>query len=388
MRFAKIMLCPFKTESRSKRECSIVYELGHDVTIINVFDNKDVVPKNYFHLSRDEVFNGGLLKRFPKFLKWALWLRRYDFDVISAYDISALFIVWISNVLKPKSRRAKLVYDAHEFEYGRTSDRSKLATRFVLLLEKFLMKRVAGSIMVNESIATEVKKLHNLNYLPTFVRSMSNYVAIDETVLKHNKIKILEKLRVNSDSKILMYHGGIVKGRGIEQLIRIINRLDNTILIILGSGEPSYIDLLKGLIYSKKVENYVHFHQAVPSEELWKFVGIADLGFVILENLNLNHFYTLPNKLFENIQAGTVVVGADYPELKKIIEVYEIGEVCDVSSDENLLDTVKNLLNDKDKLAFYRSNIIKNKHVLSWDYEKYKLIDFYKNIFKCIKVNQ
>lgn len=374
------MLCPFFKDSRSKRECALVSEMGWDVTVIDLYDPSNRVPNEYGHITNEIIIEGGIVKRLFKFLKLVSKLRTHNFDVISAYDISALFIAWIMNIGKPKGNKSKLVYDAHEFEIGRMTNRSRLTSKIIVFLEGFLMKRVSGSIVVNKTIASEMAKYHKLSITPTVVRSCANLINLDPQEILVNKAKLSKQLGFNPDNKIIMYHGVVQEGRGIEQSIRVIKNFTNTILFILGSGSEEYFESLHLLIKQYGVENKVFFHEAVPNDELWKYVGISDLGLINIQNYSKSYFYCLPNKLFENIQAGNVVVGSDFPELRKIILGYEIGEVFQSDNDEEFINVINSILYNPVKYCKLKSNVLKARLELNWENEKTHLFNFYNNI--------
>ena len=76
-------------------------------------------------------------------------------------------------------KKVKLIYDSHEFELGRNVKRRKAALTLVKWWEGFLMKRCVFSIMVNDTIADEVMRIHNLKNRPIVIRSTPNLWNID-----------------------------------------------------------------------------------------------------------------------------------------------------------------------------------------------------------------
>ena len=121
--------------------------------------------------------------------------------------------------------KPRLIYDSHEFEFGRNSSRSKFASLCVLLAERFLIKRCAFSIMVNDTIADAVQKLYKLKERPLVVRNMQNYVDVDETVVQQQRERYNTLFHFKKDDFIVLYHGAIMNGRGIENIIKAILKI-------------------------------------------------------------------------------------------------------------------------------------------------------------------
>lgn len=60
-------------------------------------------------------------------------------------------------------------------------------------LERFLIKRCAFSIMVNDSIADEVQKIHKLKQRPIVVRSTPEKWTVDPEETKKKRRELLDR---------------------------------------------------------------------------------------------------------------------------------------------------------------------------------------------------
>ena len=76
--------------------------------------------------------------------------------------------------------------------------------------------------------------------------------------------------------------------------------LDNTIFVIAGDGDIS--EQLIEKVEKQRLNDKVFFLGRMPLDELHKYTVQADLGMSLEENLGLNYYYALPNKLFDYIQ--------------------------------------------------------------------------------------
>lgn len=385
--FAKVMLCAFDADSRSKRECEVVKNLGFDVTIYDNSDKPSKYNNDYRFISKVVKFQGGLFSRAVEFVRWARTIRSGDHNVISAYDISALLICWLSNIGKPRHKKSLLVYDSHEFEFGRNTERPKWVSYLVVKFERFLIRRCYQSIMVNETIALEVKKLHDLPVTPIVCRNIAPLTTVDDNVCRKRRDEMLTSARKSSQTRVIMYHGGVVPGRGIEKIIDCLPYFEDVLFVVLGDGKSDYLSDLKSKVNFMGQSGNVLFIPAVPIGILWQYVGAADVGMVNIENASLSYYYSLPNKLFENVQAETPVVGSNFPEIAKIVEGYRIGLVCKSDSTKEIVFTVNNILSDKVLYSTLKENLKEAKHVLCWENEKNILVNFYQEMQSNLKKN-
>jgi glycosyltransferase involved in cell wall biosynthesis len=84
----------------------------------------------------------------------------------------------------------------------------------------------------------------------------------------------------------------------------------------------------------------------------------------------LSHYYSLPNKLFENIQSETPIIGSNFPEISRIINNYDIGLCCDPNNTDDIAYTLEKLRKDKVLYAGFKHNTVKAKSQLNWEKEK------------------
>ena len=85
---------------------------------------------------------------------------------------------------------------------------------------------------------------------------------------------------------------------------------------------------LKRQAQELKVGDRILFHTAVPIEELRNYVGAVDLGIFTAPSDVKSYYYSLPNKFFENIQSEIPIIFPNYPSVKQIVDIYQIGMTC------------------------------------------------------------
>ena len=385
----KICIFPWQNASRDKRELSACRELGLTPLVMAKGEEGDWY--------REDEVSGFRVLRFstrplgtkvPAPLNWVATMvcwahcaRKLQPAVISGHDIVALTIGWMSTVGTPKSRKPRLVYDSHEFELGRNEKRSKLQLFCLKHLERFLMKRCAFSIMVNDAIADEVQKIHGLKQRPIVVRSTPNRWTVEPEVCREVRSRLLGAMQAPREM-LLMYHGGVMKGRGVEMLLQEVQHNPQVCAVILGNGQQDYMEQLKAMAESLGVTDRVLFHPAVPLEVLWKYVGAADVGMVTVPAVARSYYYMLPNKFFENIQSETPVICSNFPAVAPIVEQYGIGLTCNPEDLEDIDRCVEKMRTDRDFYAQCKENLKKAKEDLCWEREKVVLQEAYQNTAK------
>lgn len=240
------------------------------------------------------------LNRFLSLFTWAHHARKFHADIITGHDYLALLIGWMSTVFIPKKKKPKLVYDSHEFELGRNKKRSKFALWCVKKIEGFLIKRCAFSIIPNDDIADKLAEMYRVKR-PVVAKNIPVYWHLDEGKMKKQHDAYCDALSVPHDSFLLMLHGGIKRGRHIENTVRAAS-MANIPLVLLGNADEGYIDELRKYAEELGFAEKLLILPAVPLEELWKYAGGADAELIITPATCENHYYMLPNKVFESIQ--------------------------------------------------------------------------------------
>ena len=388
--FVKITASDFHHASRDKKELSVVKELGYPILVVAKGNNNGIKTIDgwlvHTRTTRPLGINRHLIQfnRCITLLSWALYIRKLKANYLSCHDLIALTIGWISTIGISKNKKPLLIYDSHEFEIGRNTNgkRSKLIGWTIQKLEEFLIKKSALTIMVNESIASEVQQTYHLKNKPLIIRNIPPYWHIKKDVCIKRRKEFCEKLNIPMDYFIAMYHGSITSNRGIEQLIYAASKVEDCRVVILGFGECDYIQKLKTFIADHDMDEKVLFVGAVPYNILWEYIGASNIGVMLDQNTCKSYYYSLPNKLFENIQAEVPILSSNFPEYKNIIENFNVGICCNSHAP---LDIIKCLTIVKENLDL-RENFITNtkkaKQELNWENEKEILSEAYSILLK------
>jgi glycosyltransferase involved in cell wall biosynthesis len=152
--------------------------------------------------------------------------------------------------------------------------------------------------------------------------------------------------------------------------------VDDAVLLLIGSGDIE--DELRNMVSEEKLEKKVIFTGKLPFELLRGYNAGADLGVSLEEDNCLNNAYALPNKLFDYIQAGIPVLCSALPEMKKIVEFYEIGRTLNRPTPESLAKVIDDILKDEKTLKLWKGNLKRAALDLCWEKEETKLKEVYR----------
>lgn len=180
------------------------------------------------------------------------------------------------------------------------------------------------------------------------------------------------ELNLPPDKKIILLQGaGINVDRGAEELIDAMPMVENAILLIIGGGDVW--EIMNEKIRRQGLAGKVILIRKIPKAELMHYTYNATIGLSIDKNTNLNYYYSLPNKIFDYINAGVPVLASRLPEIEKIIRRYGIGDFIGDHQPATIAAKLNELLSSP-LLEQYRLNTRKAKAELSWKQEKLKLI--------------
>lgn len=211
--------------------------------------------------------------------------------------------------------KSYIIYDAHELETEKAGINGMLK-KMSKISERFLVKFVDKIIVVSDSIAQWYKEAYPGKEI-FVVRNIPHNSGA--AVLHNNELK--QRLGIKESEILFIYQGLINMGRGIQKLLDTFIELpEEKHILFMGFGKDT--DSVNE--YSKKYKN-IHYHPAVPYNAIQKITAGADVGFSILDNSCLNHYFCLPNKFFEYILSGVPVIASNFPDMSKVIESTKFG---------------------------------------------------------------
>lgn len=266
---------------------------------------------------------------------------------------------------------APVVYDSHElWPHRNRADARRRKTWVLERVDRFFARKARAVVTVNESIA----------------RHMEDRYRIPEVVVLRNT-PLLSAGRpdegiapLHLPPPRLIYAGGIQTHRGIEELIQAMPSIPQGTLVLIGPGNERYRESLEKLAETHGVHERVRFTGLVKQEALVATIAQGDVGFALIKNYCLSYYLSLPNKFFEYLHAGLPVIASDFPEMRRLVDRYEVGVTCDPADPAAIAKAVTDLLGRPDDMERMRKNAQRAAAEVNWESESKHLLNLYRRL--------
>lgn len=348
----------------------VFHEHGYDVLLVGrkKRDSIDLPERPYKIKRMNLLFEKGVGFYAEYQMRLFFFLLFKKKQVLFANDLDTL----LPNYLNKKLSGAILIYDSHELfcevpELVHTPTKKRIWEK----VEKSIVPKLKYCITVNKSIANWFEEKYKVKF--NVIRNIGNPPTI-------NKIKSREELGLPTDKKIVLIQGaGINIQRGAEETVEAFQYINDTVLHIIGGGDV--IEQLKQMVKDLKLENKVFIKGKMSADELYHYTANVDLGLTIDKDNNINYHFSLPNKLFDFINAGVPILSTPLPEIKAVIDYYNIGDFIQSHEPKHIASKIEEMLNS----AYYntwKENTKKAKAENNWQEEKKVLANIINQINK------
>lgn len=360
------------TDQRVQRAAGTLKEAGHRVLVLGRrLPHSRPLPGKRFRCIRFRLwFNKGPLFYANYNIRLFWFLIWHHADCLLANDLDTL----PANYLASRIKGIPLVYDSHEFFTGvpELTNRPRVQSIWERL-EAYIVPRVSRMYTVNESIAGLYREKYQREV--QVVRNMPHTVVLPP----REKSALRRELGLPSESRIVILQGaGINIDRGAEEAVMAMQHLEDVLLLIVGSGDV--MPVLRQMVSEKGLQDKVHFEPVKTPAELALYTVSADIGLSLDKDTNLNYRYSLPNKLFDYIQARIPVLASRLPEVERIVEGYGVGMICPDHKPETIAACIRSMLDDENQKGRWKRNLELASAELNWEKECVKLLDIFKHL--------
>jgi len=341
-------------DQRVHKVCTTLTQAGHDVLLVGRrFRDSKPLDRPYRTRRMRLLFNKSFFFYAECNIRLFFYLLFNKTDLYLSNDTDTL----PANYLASKIRRKPLVFDAHEMfpEVPEVVNR-KGVKAFWTKIEDWIFPRLQASYTVCQSIADEYNTKYGMD-----MQVVRNIPFASEVAPTHRPIP-------DDGRKVILYQGAVNVGRGIEKVMNAMAYLDGYVFYVVGDGDL-YAEL-KEKAERQHLTDRVVFTGRLPFEELPAYTACADIGINILENRGLNYYYALPNRIFDYIRNHVPVIAGDFPEVRRIVEQYNIGLLIDNYEPQYLAAKIKELAaREKNTEGFRHAN-----QDLTWEKEAKTLL--------------
>lgn len=388
-------------DQRMQRICSSLAANGYAVTIIGVkrSENKAIPIPPFYGIPYQQKLIRCLFLKGPLFyiefnIRLYIILCWLSYDIACAIDLDTVLPVLAATAI----RRKKRVYDAHEF----FTEMKEVRTRPIIsaiwrTIERISLPHFRRGYTVNQDLSDLFYQRLQIKYevirnLPSV--SISGLSAKDQlgkmpAVLAEpeqeqgkkpsifNSDKLNQLINNQVKDKFIIYQGAVNHGRGFENLIPAMQKV-NAPLLIVGTG--NFQEEVEHLIDQYNLSEKVFLHPPIPPAELKQLTPLAHFGITIFEPDGVNQYYSLANRFFDYMAAGIPQVCVNYPAYAEIGQQYPFALLINDIEKDTLSNAMNNLLSDTvlyNSLKLVCPEATKN---LNWEKESERLLAFYRSL--------
>lgn len=377
------------TDQRVDRTCRALAEEGWHVTLVGrrLHGSPALAPRPYGTRRMRLLFRRSALFYAEYNIRLFLLMLFSRADAFFANDTDTLLAATLASRLRHKS----LYYDAHELfpDVPELQGRPRVQAVWKWV-ERTSLPHVTHAFTVCQSVADEYRRRYGVDM--TVVRNVPIKGENMNGELKKNEknVNTNDNLQSSISNFRLLYQGAVNIGRGIREMVDVMELLPECHLVVAGDGDV--LEEMKQYSATRPWHDRVEFLGRVQPDRLQPLTAQADLGLCLLEDLGLNYRYSLPNRIADLAQAGVPVLATDFPEIHRVIEEYGTGTLfeplpADKSGDTyrqyiaRLAEAVRTALRYWSEMPpeEYRRRFAKAGEELNWQHEKYQLINVFRS---------
>ncbi len=241
---------------------------------------------------------------------------------------------------------ARLVYDSHELWPDRNG---RWEWRPWLLAGEALFMRAADEVITSSpGYADTLARRYRVSR-PLVVRNIPEHrhegsAAGDPAPQRRAAALSRSRTAGPPSPPRVVYVGGLMPGRGLEQMIDSLALLPLVHLYAIGPGAHRYrMDLLLRARAAGVEKRVVLRAPVAPGEVPDVLVGAA-AGLCLIQPICRSYELSLPNKLFEYAAAGVPVLASDAPVIAQVVRAHGLGQVVATDRPSAIARSLERLL--------------------------------------------
>ena len=331
MRIALAVTNDLVTDQRVARTCNTLCDAGYTVTLIGrLLPDSQPISRPYKTIRMQLFFHHKAWFYAEYNLRLFFRLLFSKVDLIYANDTDTL----LASYLVAKWRKKILFFDAHELfpEVPELANRPHVK-HFWEKIEALCMPHIDGGVTVCQSIADIYHDKYGIE-----MGVVRNVPRMSAQVAPHP-----------IQSKMILYQGAVNIGRGIDRMIDAMQFLPDYVFYIVGIGDE--YNTMRQYAESKPWHDRIVFQGRQTPEQLRQITHSATLGICLLDNIGLNYYYSLPNRIGDFVAAGVPVLATGFPEIRRVVEKHRIGYLVQDEKGEDLALCIKKAVDDWGSLS-------------------------------------
>ncbi|WMN82778.1 hypothetical protein NI384_13820 [Vibrio parahaemolyticus] len=240
---------------------------------------------------------------------FSMCLKRTDInekkELLYAVNLPAAIL---GRLAKLFNKRYLLCYEAFEINVGMT--RSIYSGRFRSFwryIENWVIKGSDFFIATDE---------FRLKFLRRYYKIDPSKVSCEYIYNTRDSVDSIEFH--DSDSVRICYCGGVMRGRNILETVLALEKvIPGAEYNIYGSGDCKYVNEMQLNLECLGMDN-VYFKGKYDNKKVDEILSKEDITFSYYSNISLNNRLASPNKLFDAMASGVLILTSSYPLVRKL----------------------------------------------------------------------
>lgn len=242
---------------------------------------------------------------------------------------------------------------------------------FWSLVESQYLPRAAAVFAVSKRIAEHLEKEYRIRQ-PVLLRNVPPRTEIVRST------KLADLAGLDASTPIVLHMGMMRKARGCEVLVEAMTHVKDAHLVFMGSGPER--ENLKEQSRTLNLENKVTFLDPVPPDSIIDYAAGARVGVSLLQDTCLNHRYALPNKLFDYLAAGVPVLAPNLPEIRSIVQGYNVGKTVDQRNPDQIAESLNQMIVATSERETWIHNAERFCETFNWESASQRFIAAFRHI--------
>jgi len=288
------------------------------------------------------------------------------------YGLSAMCMIASNN-------GASYTYDSRElYAHVSATTRRPWVRWYWEYIESKYIGGAAAVFTVSERIAKHLTATYRIPR-PTLVWN----VPPRAHVVRSDKLSNLANLETSIP--IVLHLGQLRRARGCETLVRSMKSVEAARLVFLGYGPEK--ENLQSLSEKLGLSDRIIFLHPVPPDEVLDYASGATVGVTLLQDTCLNHRYALPNKLFDYLTAGIPVLASDLPEIRALVQGYNVGKIVDPKDPEAVASVLNFMIGNGSEGEIWSRNAERLCETFNWENASQRFVATFRQIIAGYRVS-